>query len=246
FAYRHRVRDVMTSPVVTGRPDINLEAAIRLMRNAAISALIVVDEHDAACGILTERDVLAGIVRDGAAVLARPGGELMSRPIIGAPPDAFLHIALARMARHGFRHLAVIEPSGGRVLGMLSARSLLKQRAAAALALGDDIASAADSAAMAAAYRRLPQLARALLAEGVRASEVAQVISDALGDLTGRAASLAAAAMEAEGRGGAPAPWALLVLGSAGRGESLLAADQDNALVHGGDEVLDPWFAELG
>ncbi|HEX7200035.1 MAG TPA: DUF294 nucleotidyltransferase-like domain-containing protein, partial [Dongiaceae bacterium] len=44
----------------------------------------------------------------------------------------------------------------------------------------------------------------------------------------------------------APAPWAFLVLGSAGRGESLLAADQDNALVHGGGEDLDPWFAELG
>jgi signal-transduction protein with cAMP-binding, CBS, and nucleotidyltransferase domain len=36
------------------------------------------------------------------------------------------------------------------------------------------------------------------------------------------------------------------VLGSAGRGESLLAADQDNALVHDGDEAADPWFAELG
>src|SRR5207244_1609736 len=103
-----------------------------------------------------------------------------------------------------------------------------------------------DVAGLAAAYRRLPQLAHGLLAEGLRPGEIAQVISDALGDLTGRAAALAAAAMEAEGRGRAPAPWAFLVLGSAGRGESLLAADQDNALVHAGGEDLDPWFAELG
>ena len=43
-----------------------------------------------------------------------------------------------------------------------------------------------------------------------------------------------------------PAAYALLVLGSGGRGESLLAFDQDNALVHLGDAAADPWFAEFG
>ena len=246
FAYRHRVSEVMTAPVVTLQPDASLEAAIRLMRESRISALIALDERTAPSGILTERDVLTAIARDGTAALARPIGDLMSRPVVAVPPEAFLHVALARMERHGFRHLAVTESASGRLLGILSARALLKQRAAAALALGDDIAAAADGAALAAAYRRLPQLARGLLAEGMGASEVAQVISDALGDMTARASVLGAAAMEAEGRGRAPAPWAFLVLGSAGRGESLLAADQDNALVHGGSEDLDPWFAELG
>jgi signal-transduction protein with cAMP-binding, CBS, and nucleotidyltransferase domain len=52
--------------------------------------------------------------------------------------------------------------------------------------------------------------------------------------------------MRKEGQGDAPAAWALLVLGSAGRGESLLAADQDNALVHAGAESDDAWYAELG
>ena len=190
--------------------------------------------------------MLTAIAREGAAALARPIGDLMSRPVVAVPPEAFLHVALARMERHGLRHLAVTESGSGKLLGILSARALLKQRAAAALALGDDIAAAADVGALSAAYGRLPQLARGLLAEGLGASEIAQVISDALADMTARAAALAAAAMEAEGRGPAPAPWAFLVLGSAGRGESLLAADQDNALVHGGGEDLDPWFAELG
>ena len=246
FAYRHRVLEVMTAPVVTIAPEATLEAATRLMREKRISALIGVDERDAPEGILTERDVLAAVAREGAAALARPVAGLMSRPVIAVPPDAFLHAAMARMEHYGFRHLAVTEAGSGRLLGILSARALLKQRAAAVLALGDDIAAAADVSDLAAAYGRLPQLARSLLAEGMWPGEIAQVISDALGDLTGRAAALAAAAMEADGRGAAPAPWAFLVLGSAGRGESLLAADQDNALVHGGGEDLDPWFAELG
>jgi DNA polymerase-3 subunit epsilon/CBS domain-containing protein len=54
--------------------------------------------------------------------------------------------------------------------------------------------------------------------------------------------------MAAAGRGAPPVPYAVMVLGSAGRGESLLAADQDNALVYasgaaGGPE--DRWFEDL-
>ena len=37
---------------------------------------------------------------------------------------------------------------------------------------------------------------------------------------------------ESEGLGPPPVPYAVLVLGSAGRGESQLAADQDNAIVY--------------
>jgi DNA polymerase-3 subunit epsilon/CBS domain-containing protein len=55
--------------------------------------------------------------------------------------------------------------------------------------------------------------------------------------------------MVKEGHGGPPCPYAVAVLGSAGRGESLLAMDQDNAIFFsdgdpGGAE--DQWFARLG
>jgi len=55
--------------------------------------------------------------------------------------------------------------------------------------------------------------------------------------------------MQDVGEGAPPVPYAVLVLGSGGRGESLLAMDQDNAIVFaegepGGPE--DRWFAKLG
>ncbi len=55
--------------------------------------------------------------------------------------------------------------------------------------------------------------------------------------------------MRADGRGGPPCPFAVAVLGSAGRGESLLAMDQDNAVFFaegepGGSE--DRWFEVFG
>jgi signal-transduction protein with cAMP-binding, CBS, and nucleotidyltransferase domain len=49
-----------------------------------------------------------------------------------------------------------------------------------------------------------------------------------------------------ESLGAPPAAWCFLVLGSAGRGESLLAADQDHALVHDGAADDYPWFEKFG
>ena len=54
--------------------------------------------------------------------------------------------------------------------------------------------------------------------------------------------------MRDAGRGAPTCPYAVAVLGSAGRGESLLAMDQDNALVFAEgapDAAEDRWFAEL-
>jgi CBS domain-containing protein len=54
------VRDVMTWAVLSVRPDTDLRAAARLMRERRIGALPVVDERRVV-GILTETDVLAAL-----------------------------------------------------------------------------------------------------------------------------------------------------------------------------------------
>jgi CBS domain-containing protein len=75
------------------------------------------------------------------------------------------------------------------------------------------------------------------------------VISRELGALTGQAAVIAERIMRERGEGDPPCGYAMIVLGSAGRGESLLAMDQDNAVIFergepDGEE--DRWFAALG
>ena len=75
------------------------------------------------------------------------------------------------------------------------------------------------------------------------------MISRELGALTGQAAVIAERIMRKRGEGAPPCGYALVVLGSAGRGESLLAMDQDNAVIFErgepeGDE--DRWFAAFG
>lgn len=246
FPYRSRVRDVMSAPALTCPPSVTVAKAARLMADRGVSSLIVVaDDGGTPIGILTERDVLHLAASGDAGALARPVESAMGRPVHTVPANAFIYLAIARMDRFGVRHLAVTD-AAGKLVGVVSVRALLKLRARTALVLGDQVQTAADAGAMAEALALLPSLARGLVADGVAARDVARVVSGVMRDASARAAELAEAAMAANGRGRAPAPYAVLVLGSAGRGESLLAPDQDNALVHGGSERDDGWFAELG
>lgn len=245
FPYRHRVGDVMSSPPATIASGMTLGQAMHAMLAQRVSSLLEADEAGRPSGILTERDVMRLIARDGAAVLAEPVAKLMSRPVRAVAADSFVYTALARMDRLGIRHLAVTDESG-RLIGALTARALLKLRAHQALAIGDGVAAAQDGAGLRGAVRELPALARALRGDGVAPIAIAGVISGVMRDATARATELAEAAMLAGGKGPPPAPYAMLVLGSGGRGESLLAPDQDNALVHAGDEADDGWYAELG
>lgn len=245
FPYRHRLSEVMAHPVLTGSGDLSLLEACDRMDQAKVSSLVVVDGEGRARGIVTERDVMRVIARSRAAALDLRLAEMMSTPVRTVAADAFVYVGIARMTRLGLRHLVVVD-TAGRPIGMVTGRALLKVRAGHALVIGDDIDQASLPRDLDRARRALPDLAADLLRDGVSARDVSAVISTVLRDITRRAAELAEQSMLADGWGAAPAAWALLVLGSAGRGESLLSFDQDNALVHQGTGTDDTWFAELG
>lgn len=250
YPYRHRVREVMREKPAIVAPQTALAEALRIMARERLSSVFVGRAEAALEGlaILTERDVLRAIARDGAAALAQPAAACATRPLLAVPADAFLYRAIGRMSRHGVRHLAVSGPDNA-LVGVVTTRDLLQLRASAAVALGDDIDSAPDLPALATAWARLPVVARALLTEDVPARTIAAVIAREVGALTRRAAMLAEAELAAGEAGPAPCPYTVLVLGSAGRGESLLAMDQDNAIVFAEGEPdgpADRWFAALG
>ncbi|MCB1547060.1 MAG: CBS domain-containing protein [Hyphomicrobiaceae bacterium] len=246
FPYRHKVRDVMSAPALWVSPETSVGALISLLLERKVSSVFVRSasgEH----GIVTERDALRAIDAKGAAGLATPVGEIMITPLQSVSADAFVYRAIGRMTRMGFRHLAVRDVNN-EIIGAVTTRNLLRHRGTTAIVLGDQIDSAEDVATLGSAWAKVPLMARSLLDEDVDPRTVAGVISSEICALTRRAAKLAEAQMAKAGKGPPPTRYAVLVLGSAGRGESLLAADQDNAIVYaegapGGSE--DTWFAEL-
>jgi len=254
YPYRHRIGDVMSAPVRTVAAEALLGQALQSMEEQKVSSLLVSDGNAGAAlrpektGIVTERDVLRALAGHGAEALDRPVGEFANRPLVCLPASEFIYRAIARMSRLRLRHLGVVNDTG-EICGMISARDLLRLRAHEVTVLGDGLDQGNDVPALAASWAQLPQAAGALLAEDVSGRDVAAVISRELGALTRRAGLLAEQRMLAEGKGAPPCAYALCVLGSGGRGESLLSADQDNALVFADGEPggpADQWFAAFG
>ena len=245
FLYLRRLRDVMNSPAQSIRSDGTLREAARVMTEQRIGALLVIGDEPQPAGIVTERDLLRAATDSCIDPDATAVSSVMSAPVQAMAGDEMIYRALGRMDRLRVRHLCVTDAAGG-ALGMVSQRDLLHHRASAATELGDAVACASDAAALAAAHSRLPEVAAGLVAEGLTGDDAARIVSNEIRALTGRAASMAVERLEGEGYGPAPAPWCVLVLGSGGRGESLLSADQDNALIHAGSEEDDAWFAALG
>lgn len=248
FPYRHRVADLMNAPPLVADSQMPLKQALDLMVEKRVSSLFLAPvEEGGAHGIITERDVLRAVAEAGAGAFAQPIGGFGQRPLVTVDSDEFAYRALARMTAKGFRHLGVADPDGD-LAGALSARDLLRQRADDAVSLGDDLEQAETAAELGHVWSGLTAVARALDYEDVDARDIAAIISRELRALTQQACRLAEREFEAEGKGTAPVPYAMLVLGSGGRGESLLAMDQDNAIVYanGAPDGADAWFEALG
>lgn len=248
YPYRKRVSEVMSAPPVILAADQPLRAALNTLIDKAISSVFVKDVTTD-WGILTERDILRALHDNGPDALDQPVGKFSSSPLASVSPQDLVYRAIGRMDRLGVRHLGVADESGD-LVGAVTTRNLLRHRASSAMVLGDEIAGSGAIADLAGVWGKVPAMARQLSDEGVDARMTAAVISTEIQALTRRVAQLGEKRLLQDGHGAPPASYAILVLGSAGRGESLLAADQDNALVFdpaGIDEhKADKYFALLG
>ena len=253
YPYLHRVAEVMHRPARFTAPDTPVAVAIEVMLRERLSSLFVHPDvrgpaRPGETGIITERDLMRALAKHGASALSMTVSALSSQPLAAVSADALCYLAVSRMNRLNIRHLGVTDERGD-VVGALSARDLLRMRGHDAISLGDELDEATSSAELASAWAKLPQVAGALINEEMTGRQIAAVISRQLGALTSRAVVLAERRLRDAGLGGPPCPYAFAVLGSAGRGESLLAMDQDNVLVFAEgapDSPEDQWFKQLG
>jgi CBS domain-containing protein len=118
-----KVRDGMSSLVLTIGPAHTLRQAARMMAARHVGAAVVTDPEHAGIGILTERDILNSVAagEDPDAELA---AQHRTEELTYATPDWTLEDAAAAMVRGGFRHLIVVE--GHDVAGLLSMRDIVR------------------------------------------------------------------------------------------------------------------------
>ena len=118
-----RVRDGMSSVVLTVGPSHSLSAAARLMTERNVGAAVVVDPEGAGPAIITERDILRSVAA-GQDPSAEPVGSHLTEELICAAPDWSLEQAAEAMLEGGFRHLLVV--NGAELEGILSMRDIVR------------------------------------------------------------------------------------------------------------------------
>ncbi|MXZ80268.1 MAG: CBS domain-containing protein [Gammaproteobacteria bacterium] len=249
YPYQHRVSDVMSSPASFANPDETVSQTLSTLMQKQISSMVVSPRKPGQDpGIITERDILRAIDGHGVAALDMPIGQFATFPLTTLKQDEFLFRAVGMMDRLKVRHLGVEGPDR-RIVGMLTSRDLIRQKATDAINIGDAVHHARTEQDLASAWANLSLVAIGLDRENVDVRNIASIISEELRALTRRCCMMAEQEMAESGMGPPPVPYAMLVLGSGGRGESLLAMDQDNAIVYlegePGSET-DQWFERLG
>jgi CBS domain-containing protein len=112
--------------VETVVPDTPILDVCQRMRMKNIGALVVTKDGQRIDGIITERDVVSGLAREGAEALRKSASHLMTKSVITCAPDDHLTKVMAIITSRRIRHLPVVVD--GRLAGIVSIGDLLKTR----------------------------------------------------------------------------------------------------------------------
>jgi CBS domain-containing protein len=105
--------------------DTRVGDALKLLAENKIGSLPVLKD-DRVVGIMSERDIIYCLARDGAAILDWKVERVMTAPAIVVTPDVPALSALSMMSKRRIRHLPVVEEE--RLIGIVSIGDLVAYR----------------------------------------------------------------------------------------------------------------------
>ena len=112
--------------VATIRPEAKISTVVRRLKLEGIGAMVVSEDSVQVVGIISERDIVRGLVEDGADLLEKRVLDLMTSPVKTCTLDANIKEIMAVMTRSRIRHLPVVEDS--RLVGIISIGDVVKNR----------------------------------------------------------------------------------------------------------------------
>lgn len=222
--FRRRVRDGLGPMPPTAPAGITIGEAVECLAATRASGLVLLDADGRPAGILTESDIARRVALR--ADPAAPVASVMTAPAVTVPADGYLYRGIARMRRAGLRHLPVVD-GAGRLAGMLHLGDALAAASDGLVASIDRLTPDGGEAEMKAVKAAEVDVAQELLADNVAATDVLGLITHVNNDLYRRVVDR----LVAECSGPPPVPFAVIVMGSGGRGENFLYPDQDNGIV---------------
>jgi predicted transcriptional regulator len=120
-----RARDVMSSPVITLRPDTPLHGAAALLISHGFTAAPVMTAEGHVVGIATEADLLRGrITPEGTGRPEPTVAMVMTEAPLAFGPEDDLADVVSLMLDHSVRTVPIIDD--GRLVGVVSHRDVLR------------------------------------------------------------------------------------------------------------------------
>jgi len=107
-----KVKDVMRKPAVFCTPEMNLAAAVGLMRGNSCGCLPVVGEGGNVIGMITDRDICVALGTRNERPTEIPVWEAMQHKLFTCSPEDDIHCALKTFRGQKIHRLPVIDRAG--------------------------------------------------------------------------------------------------------------------------------------
>lgn len=110
------IREVMTTNPITLPAGTTITEAACVMRDEDIGDVIVLDDNEQICGIVTDRDIVVRALADGET--GAKLGDICSRDVTSLSPDDRVGDAVKLMTQESVRRLPIVD--NGRPIGIVS------------------------------------------------------------------------------------------------------------------------------
>ena len=206
----------------------NLRQVISQMAEKNATCVLVTDEQNALSGIFTEKDVTRRVALrcDGSETIE----QVMTPRVYSAKQGDYLYHTIARMRRLGHRHMPVVDEAS-HPLGLLDLQDAMAVAAAHVVEHIDALTQVPELYGLQEVKAVQAVVAQELLEDTLPAPEIQALLTHVNNDIYRRVAEKAVALIEEERGGEPPVRFAVIVMGSSGRGENFINPDQDNGII---------------
>lgn len=229
YSLETRLAELAVRSPISCDPALTVREAVKLMHEASVGSIVIVNERHKPLGIFTLRD-LRRIVAAADTDMDAGIGEVMTPSPFSLPSSASAFDAAIAMTGQHIAHICVVDRE--RLVGVVSERDLFSLQKVDLVHLARTIRQASRVSTLTALRTDIRQLVESMLAHGASSAQITHIITLLNDHTVCRVIELCIAE---HGDPGIPFTW--LCFGSEGRREQTLHTDQDNGILFEADDA---------
>lgn len=123
---KHILQSKAQMGILTVKPGDTISDAAVILSEKRIGALIVSENGNTIDGILSERDIVREIGKNGVGCMSDSVSKLMTSTVVACGPDDNVIRLMSKMSEGRFRHMPVVD--NGKLIGVVSIGDVVKAR----------------------------------------------------------------------------------------------------------------------